>query len=291
MGTVRRVSPLLGESSAIEELRDFIVGVSLRCDPVLLTGDAGTGKGLAAQKVHAVGCTSRAPFMRVSCQRFQTHEIEQLLFGREPGGRRSGILGSRSGSTCYLAGIEYLPPPISSLLGEYLVSGESRQPGRPRLLCSSRFDLQDLMNHGLHDSRFLDAISTYHMRIPPLRERPEDIPVLSSYQIWLRTPEDEYEGCWQAFEEDLLDDMLSYPWPGNVTELNGFVKAFCRNSGKRFRLSGGGPMEGASQARFLREELEDFYQELLDQLALESLSGRGDIVLPPDTRETWQDDS
>ena len=149
MGTVRRVSPLLGESTAIEELRDFIVGVSLRCDPVLLTGDAGTGKGLAAQKIHAVGCASRAPFMRVTCKRFETHEIERLLFGREPDGHASGILGSRSGSTCYLAGIEYLPPRISTLLGEYLASAESRQPGRPRLLCTSRFGLQDLLNHGL----------------------------------------------------------------------------------------------------------------------------------------------
>ncbi len=282
MGTAKKVSPLLGESTAIEELRDFIVGVSLRSDPVLLTGDSGTGKGLAAKKIHAVGCASRAPFLKVSCERFSEPELDRLLFGGD-GASEAGLLGSCEGSTCYLAGVEYLPPALAT-------RGQGcrlRQPGtgRKRLVFSSRFRLDELMEATVYQRDFLELVSTYHMRIPPLRERVEDIPILSNYQIWLQSADEDFEEIRGAFEEELLREMLAYPWPGNVKELNSFIRAFCG-------IEKAGSEDGASDtavaevpALFLKRAFEELFEDLQENLALEVASYRHDLVLPVTTRE------
>ncbi|MCA8962703.1 MAG: sigma 54-interacting transcriptional regulator, partial [Planctomycetes bacterium] len=96
--TAHKISPLLGESAAIEQLRDFIVGVSLLHRPVLLTGDEGTGKELAARKIHAVGRTASSPFVIVPCDRLTESEIDELLFDLAGDGESTGILRYPTGA-------------------------------------------------------------------------------------------------------------------------------------------------------------------------------------------------
>ena len=284
MGTARKVSPLLGESTAIEELRDFIVGVSLRQDPVLLTGDSGTGKGLAARKIHAVGGSARAPFARVSCERFTESELDRLLFGAKRG-VDDGLLRSSGRSTCYVAGLEYLPPAITDRMSEFLLE---RSGDQTRLVFSSRFRLEELMEATVYQRDFLELISTYHKRIPPLRERIEDIPILSNYQVWLQSSGEDFEALWDAFEEELLHEMLTYPWPGNVRELNQFIRAFV---GLEAAPGAEGELqEGEIPALFLRRAFEELYEELQENLTLEGVSQRHDLVLPASTRESGFDE-
>ena len=142
MGTLRKVSPLLGESVAIERLRDFVVGVSLIGGPVLLSGGVGTGKDLSARKIHAVGRTARAPYIRVSCRRFRESELEFLLFGNNDKHGCGGLLGSRSGSTCQISSAEHQSTCFSPVSGQNSAK-KLRPQGRGPELRSTRSLLEE----------------------------------------------------------------------------------------------------------------------------------------------------
>ncbi|MEE8141599.1 MAG: sigma 54-interacting transcriptional regulator [Planctomycetota bacterium] len=280
-GTLRKIAPLLGESTAVECLREFIVGVSLLPQPVLLTGESGTGKGLAARKIHAVGRTARLPFIKISCANLATEELEQLLFGGVEGGQLSGVLRLEEGSTCYLSGVECMPNSLVKLLYEYLLANSDKEG--PRLIFSSELPFHDLLEGRILDSRFLELISVYHMCISPLRERVEDIPVLCHYQVWLNTTAEEYSHCWERFEKEILPEMLSYPWPGNVAELIEVISEYCALEKDQLSRESSDALQNPEHAmqEFLREEFEQLYQELLLHLELEDLTGRTDLVLHP----------
>ncbi len=290
MSTVHKVSPLLGESFAIEELRDFIVGVSILNEPVLFTGEAGTGKGLAASKIHAVGRFAWAPHRRLVCSRFQEFELERTLFGQERD--TPGLLHSDRCATCYISGIEHLTPRVTSRLVRHLLRQEKQPETRPRLIFGSRLELEEMGEGRGVDPGFLDLISRYHIRIPPLHERIEDIPILCNYQIWLNSAEEEYEERWEEFRELVLPDLLTYPWPGNVTELNEVVRTYCGLPGvdAAGAAAAGGPV--TIDGYYLGEALRSLWADFLATLDVERLTGRHDLVLGRHpTRRLLRDDA
>lgn len=289
MEALYKASPLLGDSPAIQELRDFIVGVSLLNEPVLITGPPGTGKELAARKVHAVGRTARAPFHRISCEQHTAEDVEYLLFGSETPGCDDGILGARSGGTCYLSGIEHMSFSLMGRLTHYLLECP-RDAERVRLVLSSRFPLEDLLEGSCVDSAFLEVISCYHMGIPALRERMEDIPILCSYQLWLHSGGKNYQGRWDTFRDEVLPNFLSYSWPGNVAELNGVVQRYC--SGELCVADGADLCEAldldsreSSDGAYLSRRLDELFHEFLSVIELERLTGRTDLLLASNTRQ------
>ena len=263
----RRISPLLGESLAIEELRDFIVGVRLLSDPVLLTGDPGTGKSLAASKIHAVGRTAQSPFVAVSCADSSAGEMERILFGGDGEDPRGGLVSASDQCTCYFAGIESMPARLMSRLRREVI--ESDLEG-PRLIFGSRFSLVDLLEGNLLDPIFLEAISTFHKCIPPLRKRVEDIPVICRYQIWLHTSPEEYDLRCERFESEALSGLLTYPWPGNITELIEVVREYCgaENDPRARHEEGIDPLVDPKE--YLRIQFERFYCDLLRTLESEA---------------------
>lgn len=294
METLRKASPLLGESPAIQELRDFIVGVSLLNEPVLLTGGAGTGKELAARKIHAVGRTARAPFHKISCVEFRSDELETLLLG-DPAAGVEGVLTTSTGGTCYLAGVEHLSRSLMQKMINLLIAERQGDGAQPRLIAGSRFSLDQLHDERVLDNEFLDLISGYHMFIPPLRDRIEDIPVLCSYQVWLHANQAEYDDRWASFQQDLLPQLIGYSWPGNVSELNEVVTRVLEDPEEGAVLNlqelvGVAPPETFDGA-YLSRCLDELYRELKATLELEQLSGRSDLVIPSTTRrrENFQD--
>jgi len=228
---VKKLSPLLGESPAIENLREFIVGVSLLDLPVLLLGDSGTGKDLAARKIHAVGRTARAPFVKANPELLNESEFEELLFDSMGDGRESGVLRSRLGSTCYIPGVEQLSPHISRELLRHLMDDRYRGESSCRLLFGSEYSFDDLRSGGLVEAALLEQISRLKLAILPLRERVEDIPILCHYQIWLNTAQADYDACWIHFRDNVLPGLMKYPWPGNVGELEELMHAYCQADG------------------------------------------------------------
>ena len=277
---------MLGESFAIEELRDFIVGVSILPDPVLLTGGKGTGKSLAASKIHAVGRTACLKHLQLDCDDCDAGELERVLFGGE--GDQPGALNSPDTSSCYLSRIEALTPRLVDRLTQHLMTPVANGAVRPRIVFGSRYDLSQLLERGEIDSAFLDLISRYSVRIPPLAERIEDIPILCSYQIWLNSPPEEYDERWDDFQEYILSDLLTYPWPGNVSELIEVIRSYCglapgeTEAWERPVSEESTPSRapaGSQDALFLQQAFQLFYEEFLTTIELEQLSGRHDIVI------------
>lgn len=292
MQVLRKASPLLGESSAIRELRDFIVGVSLLSEPVLITGPSGSGKGLSARKIHAVGRTARAPFVKLGAGEYTAEQLVGMLFTGNPEDGSGGLLWSRRGGTIYLADFEELPAALLRELGKYLRVAPCAEEGLPRLIFGSRRSLEELQRSELVDDALLEQISTYSAWIPPLRDRVEDIPVLCSYQLWVHSTSDDYEQRWRAFKEDVLPNLMSYPWPGNVSELNGVIERYCGGHDGPLLSS-----ETTSQINpvedpvaYLSEHLRRLHEELRDLLATELRTGRSDLLLPgPARREPFFD--
>ncbi|MFQ5654544.1 MAG: sigma 54-interacting transcriptional regulator [Planctomycetota bacterium] len=281
MGTTTTLSPLLGTSSAMEELRDFIVGVSLLPDPILMTGGYGTGKSLAARKIHAVGRTAGAPFHIVSSEGLDREALAWLLLEE---GRKSRAFAPRAapGSTCFFTDVENLAPEAAKEIAGYLRAGAAEGDRWPRLIFSSAFDLDALIHAELIDMEVLEMISTYHMGIPPLQERIEDIPILSHYHLWLNSLPDEYEERWQVFQDEILPCLLHYPWPGNVAELIEVVRSYCGADGDEPRRYAESLASRDDPETFLREHLRQCYREMLALLQLEDLSGRSDLLIDPE---------
>ncbi|MCI0652162.1 MAG: sigma 54-interacting transcriptional regulator [Planctomycetes bacterium] len=291
MGTLQRVAPLLGASAAIEELRDFIVGVSILDDPVLLTGEPGTGKELAASKIHAVGRLARTPQIKLSCRRYSERQLEQLLF--EASGRQKvPLIRTETATSMYLAAIELMPPRIAERLIAHLVDCERRGSTRLRMIFGSQIELEELQRRHLIDSTFLDLITGYHMRIPPLSERIEDIPILSNYHLWTNSPAEEFDARWSEFQAELLPDLVAYKWPGNVAELIEVVRAFCGAAERRPQLAlrAGRPL--SPDAAFVRSKLQESYREFLRAIESYDLSGPpGGTLGPYSRRRGWEEDA
>ncbi|MFN0060075.1 MAG: sigma 54-interacting transcriptional regulator [Planctomycetota bacterium] len=275
----RKLSPLLGESLAIEQLRNFIVGVSLLREPVLLLGREGTGKALAARKIHAVGHFSQAPFLLVCCGRYSEPELAHLLFDSRGDGLSSGLLQVTQRLSCYLSGLETLRPRIVRRLLEWLDSSRAAGEQGPRLLFGSLRSYEQLRDAGTIDSALLDQLGRYRYQIPPLSERLEDIPILSHYQLWLCTQTAEYESRWQEFQRLVLPRLLTYAWPGNVRELNDVVAHFCASGAMAIRADEV-ELSTVAAVESLRRQFAEWHRELVRSFELERLGGPSDLALP-----------
>ncbi len=289
--TSHKLSPLLGESAAIEQLRDFIVGVSLLNRPVVLFGDEGTGKELAARKIHAVGRTAHAPFEIADCTQLTERELEERLFACEDATIRAGLLQRDDSATVYLAHIEHASPWLLRELLRFLLDDRQGLEATPRLVFGSEFSYEELIGGDVLDLAFIDAISQIRVTIPPLRERVEDIPILCHYQMWLHTDSTELDERWEDFKENVLPGLMHYPWPGNVNELNALIHEFCTGvvdydveyESEVCRESISDP------AAFLAGEFERCHAELIETLHIEQALGRVDMVLLPETDREYDD--
>lgn len=211
----------------MDGLRDFIVGVSLMHRPVLLLGARGTGKLLAARKIHAVGRTAQAPFVHVDCSMNSEKDLDEILFDPSGDGVSTGLLFSRSGVSCYLSHIECLTPLLERALLRHVMDERQEGDRCTRVIAGSHYSMTDLIDGQLADLALLEELSRYRTEIPPLRDRVEDIPILCHYKLWLKTPSSRYDEVWESFQSDMLPCLLHYPWPGNINELNQLVESYC----------------------------------------------------------------
>lgn len=257
------ICPLLGESSAIEGLRDFIVGVSLIHQPVLILGAKGTGKSLAARKIHAVGRTAQAPFIHVDCSTTDERDLEEILFDPCGDGVMTGVLHSKVGATCYLSHVESLSPLLERALLRHVLDHRNEGDRCTRLIFGSHYEYGDLAEGELIDPALFELISRYRTVIPPLRERVEDIPILCHYQLWLRMPNEKYPAAWESFQREMLPCLIHYPWPGNVDELNQLVRSYCDEQAHEALEEIGPELDAAEYlARQFRRWAQEFEREI-----------------------------
>ena len=203
---------------------------------VLLTGETGTGKELVARAIHYNGPRREAPFVDVNCAAIPDQLLESELFGHEKGAftdatsAKPGLFEVANGGTLFLDEIGHLPLILQGKLLRALedrqirrVGGAKAIPVDVRIIAATHRDLLQLATQGAFREDLYYRLKVVHLRIPPLRERPEDIPVLARHFL------SQYSkrfgvGPFQLTPA-LLDRLTAYDWPGNVRELENAIES------------------------------------------------------------------
>uniref|UniRef100_A0A832IB04 Tetratricopeptide repeat protein n=1 Tax=Eiseniibacteriota bacterium TaxID=2212470 RepID=A0A832IB04_UNCEI len=202
---------------------------------LLFMGETGTGKGLLAQVVHEVSARRDRPFVQVNCAALPEHLLESELFGYVQGAftgavrDKAGLFEEAEGGTIFLDEIEKVPESVQAKLLHVLDRSEIRPVGATRarkvdarVICATGVDLRERIAEG----RFLEdlyyRLNDITVRVPALRERREDIPVLAQHFLALYSRQ--MEKSVGGFAPEVLQAFLAHAWPGNVRELEKTVK-------------------------------------------------------------------
>ena len=216
---------MIGHSHALQELFKQIGAVAAMDVPVLIVGETGSGKQLVAQAIHAHGDRSSAPLVELNISAMTEAQIGDALFGAA-GSRRPGKLEEADHGTLLLDGIDELPPGMQARLLRFLDDGLiQRGAGASRavdarLLATSIRDPQELVAKGTFRADLLHRLNVARLRVPPLRERREDIADLSEHFLKLLSGEKPPA----LLTEDALARLRGYDWPGNVRELRNVLQ-------------------------------------------------------------------
>jgi two-component system, NtrC family, response regulator GlrR len=219
----------LGTSSAMRRLFALLPKLAESDASVLLEGETGTGKSLLANAMHEHSARAKGPFIVVDCGAIPPNLIESELFGHEKGAftgataARAGAFEAARGGTVFLDEIGELPidmqPKLLRALEERVVKrvGSNQETMLDiRLIAATNRDLRTEINRGRFRSDLYYRLNTFSMRVPPLRERREDIPLLVAHYY-------EQLGAGEP-PASLLSDFARHDWPGNVRELRAAVE-------------------------------------------------------------------
>jgi DNA-binding NtrC family response regulator len=229
------VDELVGESELMQEVRKNIVIAARLNLSVLIIGEPGTGKELVARGIHKASSRAGKPFVDVNCAAINPNLIESELFGHEKGAftgalaRKLGRFERANGGTLFLDEIGDLPQPSQAMLLRVLQERKLERVGGTeaikidiRLVAATNHDLRCEAAEGRFRRDLYDRLCGYPIRTPALRERPPDIPILVRRYF----PSVE-------FEEEALDLLCRYPWPGNVRQLISTVERLAAKVGGR----------------------------------------------------------
>jgi two-component system response regulator PilR (NtrC family) len=226
---------LIGHSAVMEQLREMISRVSRSQAPVHISGESGTGKELVARMIHESGARREASFVAVNCGAIPTELMESELFGHKRGSftgavaDKKGLIQAAEGGTLFLDEVADLPlhmqVKLLRVVQEKTVRpvGESREEiVDVRILSATHKNLAELVAQGLFREDLFYRINVIELHVPALRERPEDIPDIAQAILerlgrrsGLQPPQ---------LADDALELLRSYPFPGNVRELENVLE-------------------------------------------------------------------
>jgi len=226
---------LLGGSLPMRRVVDLINQVADTDATVLLGGESGTGKGMAAEMIHGAGSRAHGPFLDMNCAGLTSTLLESELFGHEKGAftdasqSKPGLLEIASGGSVFLDEIGEMPPEVQSKLLKVLESRRFRRVGgirdittNVRLIAASNRDLKAAVHDGVFREDLFYRLNVFAINIPPLRHRADDILELAHHFLGdlNRSMGTKVEG----FEPTASDLLKHYSWPGNVRELRNVVE-------------------------------------------------------------------
>jgi Nif-specific regulatory protein len=229
---------LIAKSPAILEKLEIIDRVAKTDSSVLILGESGVGKELFAEQVHLRSPRSRAPFVRVNCAAIPEGLLESELFGHVKGAftnaiaNRQGRFEMADGGTIFLDEIADIPLALQAKLLRVIQERTFEKVGSDvsvtvdvRILAATNKDIEAQVEKGLFRSDLYYRLNVLPLYIPPLRQRPEDIPELAFFFLKKFTAENKKR--FEGFSEGAMEAMLSYSWPGNVRELENCVERAC----------------------------------------------------------------
>jgi len=234
---------LIGRSESIQKLFDSIRQIAKAIGPVLITGESGTGKELVARAIHRESERKQAPFITVNCAGIPPELLESELFGHAAGAftgarqSRKGLFAEADGGTLLLDEIGDMPLEMQSKLLRILQDGRVRPVGANRereldvrIITATNRDLHEEVAKGVFRQDLFYRLETFMLHVPPLRERGDDVELLSAdfinhYSLRLQR---EIRGI----RPEALKTLKSYPFPGNVRELSNIIEravTFCHD--------------------------------------------------------------
>lgn len=232
------VHPLLGQSAAMQRLRQFVATIGPTGADVLINGETGTGKEVLARALHAAGRlpnSSTGPFVAINCAALPESMFESEMFGHEAGAftgaqkRRIGKFEFARGGTVFLDELESMPLALQAKLLRVLqervverLGGNASVPVDCRVVCASKADLAALSAAGTFRADLYYRIATVAVDLPPLRAHAEDIPLLLAHFVQQACRR--YQRPVPDWTAQQLADWTARPWPGNVRELKGFAE-------------------------------------------------------------------
>jgi two-component system response regulator AtoC len=226
---------LFGSSDRMAEVRDLIDRVADTDVTVLVQGESGTGKELVARALYALSLRRDKPFVKVNCAALPTELLESELFGFERGAftgaiqHKPGKFDFANHGTMFLDEISEMSPPLQAKLLQVLQDGEFARLGGKhdvrvdvRIISATNRNLEQAVGQGQFREDLFFRLNVVSIHLPPLRDRREDIPLLTDY--FLRTYSVQYHKPHFEISSDTMRLFVDYPWPGNVRELENLVK-------------------------------------------------------------------
>jgi len=227
--------PILGRSAAIRRTLSLVRRVAPTRSSVLVTGETGTGKELVARAIHELSPREEGPFIAVVCSALPDTLLEAELFGHRKGSftgahaDRLGLIEEAHGGTLFLDEIATVPTDVQVKLLRVLeerrvrrVGGGETVPVDFRLVVATNEDLEDAVAEGSFREDLFFRLNVFPIRVPPLRERREDLPVLAEHFRRRFAEENGIEA--PAILPETMARMQEYRWPGNVRELEHFIE-------------------------------------------------------------------
>jgi two-component system response regulator HydG len=228
---------IVGRAPEMEKLYRIIAKAAHSSHPVLILGESGTGKEMVARSIHFSGPFRDKPFIPVDCGSLVPTLIESELFGYVKGAftganqSKEGLLAIADGGTVFLDEVGELPVDLQAKLLRAIqekeirpVGSTKRVPINVRILAATNRDLEQAVAQGTFRRDLYFRLNVLSLRIPPLRERRQDIPLLAAHFLerLSRT-----SGQERVLSDDALKAMLAYDWPGNVRELENCLERAC----------------------------------------------------------------
>lgn len=225
----------LGNSNQIQQLLSLLEQVIPTKSNVLILGESGTGKGLIAELIHYNSPRKDKPFISINCSAIPETLLESELFGYKKGAftgavsDKKGLITMADGGTLFLDEIGDMPLSLQAKLLKVIETGEILPLGDTvkrlvdvRLIAATNTDLEKRVKEGKFREDLYYRLSVIEIKIPPLRERKEDIPVLVNN--FIKTFSEENKKPIKGIDNEAMTLLLQYPWPGNVRELKNVIE-------------------------------------------------------------------
>jgi DNA-binding NtrC family response regulator len=252
---------------------------------ILILGESGTGKGLIAEIVHCNSQRKDRPFISINCSAIPENLLESELFGYRKGAftgaasDKKGLITMADQGTLFLDEIGDMPLGLQAKILKVLESGEVLPVGETkskfvdvRLVAATNKNLEEQIEKGLFREDLYYRLNVIEVKIPPLRERKEDIEVLARHFVEKYSRENQKKVV--GITEETMDVLIQYPWPGNIRELRNIVERAVVLAGSEKIGLGELPdrlkrLDGPRSARTLKERLE-YYEEKIIRDVLQS---------------------